>query len=140
MVSARKSERLEADVLRRRRRSRARLHETALVCEHDRLRAVVQIELGEDACDVGLDRRVADEELTRDVAVRKPARDQAENLELASSELRERRWLLASRRPARIVLDQPACDRGSAQSPTGGDNPDCVQELVGAGVLEQEAA
>jgi hypothetical protein len=44
MVSARKSEVLEADVLRRRRRS-ARLHEAALVCEHDRLCAVVQIEL-----------------------------------------------------------------------------------------------
>jgi hypothetical protein len=34
MVSARKSERLEADVLGRRRR--ARLHEAALVGEHDR--------------------------------------------------------------------------------------------------------
>jgi hypothetical protein len=43
MVSARKSEVLEAEVLRRRRR--ARLHEAALVCEHDRLCAVVQIEL-----------------------------------------------------------------------------------------------
>ena len=116
-----------------RRRTRAWLHEAALVCEHDRLRAVVQIELGEDACDVRLDRRVADEELARDVAVRKPARDQAEHLELASSELRERRWLLASRRPARVVLDQPTCDRGREQSLAGRDNPDCVQELVGAG-------
>ena len=115
MVSARKSEKLEADVLRR--RSRARLHEAALVCEHDRLRAVVQIELGEDACDVRLDRRVADEKLTRDVAVRKPARDQAEHLELASSELRERRWLPASRRPARVVLDQPTIEGESRASP-----------------------
>ena len=66
-------------------------HEAGLVGEHDGLDAVAQAELREQARDVGLDRRVADDELRRDLGVRQPARDELEDLELARGELVEAR-------------------------------------------------
>jgi hypothetical protein len=48
----------------------ARLHEPALVGQHDRLDAVAQVQLGQDPRDVGLHGRLAEEEALRDLAVR----------------------------------------------------------------------
>ena len=49
--------------------SSARLHEPGFVGEDDGLGSVVEVKLGEDAGDVGLDGGVADEELAGDVGV-----------------------------------------------------------------------
>jgi hypothetical protein len=49
--------------------------EPGLVGEYDGLCAVVQVELLEDAGDVGLDSRVAEHELARDLGVRDSARE-----------------------------------------------------------------
>ena len=62
-------------------------HESAFVGEHHRLGAVAQPELGEDAGDVRLDRRVADDQLGGDLGVGEPARQLDEHLGLARGEL-----------------------------------------------------
>src|SRR5205809_1424800 len=54
-----------------------------LVGEHHRLDAVAQAELAQDPGDVALDRRLAEEELPRDLRVGHAARDEAQDLELA---------------------------------------------------------
>ena len=68
----------------------SRAHEPALVREHDRLHAVAQAELAEDAGDVRLDRVLADDELGCDLGVRESPGEQPEHLELAGGELVER--------------------------------------------------
>ena len=118
----------------------AGLDEASLVGEHDGLGAVVEVELGEDACDVRLDGGVADDEFAGDVGVREAAGDEPQHFELARGQLGERRGLFALGRPACVVLDQPARDRGREERVAGGDHADGLSELVGAGVLEQEAA
>ena len=52
----------------------------------------------------------------------------------------ERGGVRGRRRPARVALDQPARDRRGEERVAGGDHPDGLSELVGARVLEQEAA
>ena len=47
----------------------ARLDEAGLVGEDDGLGAVVEVELGEDACDVGFDGGFADDEFAGDLGV-----------------------------------------------------------------------
>ena len=61
-----------------------------LVREHDRLDAVAQVELLQHVGDVGLDRRVADEQLLADLGVGEAAGDQAEHVALARGQLVER--------------------------------------------------
>src|SRR5215212_5016869 len=61
----------------------AGLDQTGLVREHHALYAVAQAELHEHVRDVGLDGRLADEELRGDLGVREAPRDQLEHLELA---------------------------------------------------------
>ena len=65
------------------------MDESAFVGEDDGLGTVVEVELGEDACDVGFDGGVADDELVGDVAVGHAAGDQAQDLELAWCQLAE---------------------------------------------------
>ena len=48
----------------------ARLEQSRLVREHNRLHAVSKVELHRDVCDVGLHGGVADVELARDLCVR----------------------------------------------------------------------
>ena len=68
----------------------------------DRLGAVAGADLGEHVVDVGLDRRLADDERRRDLAVRQPGGDQREDLGLARGELvgqaRRRAMAAAGRR------------------------------------------
>src|SRR5947207_1839239 len=54
----------------------ARLDEAALVGHDNRLRSVVEVEFGEDACDVRFDGGVADDEFAGDVGVGEAARDE----------------------------------------------------------------
>jgi hypothetical protein len=60
----------------------AGLHETRLVRRDDGLHAVSQAELGEQARDVRLHRRVLDYQLPGDLGVRESAGEQAEHLAL----------------------------------------------------------
>src|SRR5437773_7504972 len=91
------------------------LCEARFVGEDDGLCSVVQVELGVDASDVGLDGRVADDELARDVGVREAAGDEPEDLELARRQFRKRRRIRSGRRAARVALDQSARDRWREQ-------------------------
>ena len=93
----------------------------------------MQVELGEDPCDVCLDRGVAEYELAGDVGVRESAGEEAQHFELARGQVGERRGSFALGRLACVVLDQPARDRGREQRLAGGDDADRVDELVGAG-------
>jgi RND superfamily putative drug exporter len=61
--------------------------EAARVGEDHRLDAVARADLREDALDVGLDRRLLDDELGGDLPVREPARDERQHLALARREL-----------------------------------------------------
>src|SRR5919206_2396576 len=84
--------------------ARRRLHEACVVGEHDRLHAVAEVELAEDARDVRLHRRLADDELLGDLRIREAARDQAQDLELARGEaLQRRRGLLVGQRAGEAV-------------------------------------
>ena len=71
----------------------ARSDDAGLVGEHDRLDAVAEAELHQDARDVRLHRRLRDEERLRDLGVREAARDQAEHLELARGQVLQPREL-----------------------------------------------
>ena len=53
------------------------MDESAFVGEDDGLGAVVEVEFGEDAGDVGLDRCVAEDELAGDAVVGEAAGDEA---------------------------------------------------------------
>src|SRR5436305_1654253 len=74
-------------VLPRSGSDRARLCDPALVGEDHRLDPVAQAELPEDALYMRLHGRLLDDERRRDLAVREPARDQAEHLALARREV-----------------------------------------------------
>ena len=63
--------------------------DAGLVGEHDGLHAVAQPELHQHARDVRLHRRLAHDQLGRDLRVREPARDELEHLELARGQLVE---------------------------------------------------
>ena len=67
------------------------LHEARLVRGDDGLDAITKVELHQDPCHVRLHRRVADEQLLRDLRVRQAAREQLEDLELARGQVVERR-------------------------------------------------
>ena len=111
-----------------------------LVRQDDRLNAVAQAELAQDARDVALHRRLADEQLARDLRVRHPARDQPQHLELARAEFLGRGGLIqAGRRVLAVVLDQPPGDRRREQRLAGGDRAHRAGQLLAVGVLEQEA-
>jgi signal transduction histidine kinase len=70
--------------------------ESGLVGEHDRLHAVAQAELGQDARDVRLDRVLGEDQLGCDLGVGEPARDKAKDLDLALCELGEHGRLAAT--------------------------------------------
>ena len=67
--------------------SGARCDEAGLVGERDELGAVVAVELGEDASDVGLGGERADDELAGDVGVAEAGGYQPEDLAFALGEL-----------------------------------------------------
>ena len=103
-----------------------------LVGEHDGLDAVAQVELLEDVGDVGLDRRVADEQPLGDLGVREALGDQAEDLELARGQLVDR---LRRRRAraARELVDHALGDGGGEQRVAGGDRAQRRRSAARAG-------
>ena len=119
-----------------------RTHEARLVGVDDRLHPVAQAELHEHPPDVGLHRRLADEQLRADLGVVAAAPDQLEDLLLAGRQTvepgggRRRR----GRRPAGEVLDQAAGDRRGQQGLARGHDAHRVHEVLTAHVLQQEAA
>jgi hypothetical protein len=100
--------------------------------------AVVAIELGEDPSDVRLGGKRADHQPARDVRVAEAGGNELEDLAFPLGELgqlRGRRLRVGARRE---LGDQPSRDRGGEQGFAGGNDPDRVQQLTGAGVLEQK--
>jgi hypothetical protein len=116
------------------------LDESGLVGGDDGLDAVSEVELHQDPGDVRLDGRVADEELACDLGVREPAREEPEHLELARGELLHPLGLVAERRAACELGDQPTGDGWCEERLAAGDDTDCGDELRGGRVLEQKAA
>src|SRR3954452_418225 len=108
----------------------AGLDQAGLVGDDDGLGPVAHGELGEEVGDVGLDGRVADDELAGDLAVRAAAADQLEHLQLARREvLQVGRVARAGSRPVDEALDQPARDRGCQKGLPGCDRADPGDEL-----------
>src|SRR6266540_4505954 len=119
----------------------ARLDEAGFVGEDDGLDAVSEVELAEDAGDVGFDGCFADEQGCGDLVVGLAFGDQLEHLELAVGQLVELGggglpgWGAAGE-----LFDQAAGDRWGEQRFALGDGADGVGELFGADVFEEEAA
>src|SRR3954463_3029153 len=89
----------------------AGLDQSGLVGDDDGLDAVAQAELLEDPRDVRLDRRLAEEELPRDLGVRAAAGEQAQDVDLARRQLGQLgREPVAHRRPPRVLLDHALRD------------------------------
>src|SRR5579884_3351903 len=113
----------------------------ALVCCDYRLRSVAQLEFRENAADMCAHRRLAEEQLRRDLAVCQATGDELQDVELAFAEVGERCGLrIAGRRTADEFVDHPLNDLGrdvdvAARSCTHGRD-----ELGGRRVLEQETA
>ena len=117
----------------------ARHDEAGLVGGHHGLRPIADVQLHQDVPDVSLDGRLADREVPRDLGIREPARDQAQNTLSRSvrSPSPERAIRIAAH--PRELLDQAACHRGCQQCLAGGDHPHRGGKLLGRRILEQEA-
>src|SRR4051812_14222231 len=119
----------------------AGLHDAGLVREDDGLHAVAETELHQHVRDMCLHRRLADEELLRDLGVREPACDQLQHLELPRRQLAESRRRRRRRAPgAHELLDQAPRDGRREQRVAVRDRPNAVDEPLGRDVLQQEAA
>ena len=114
----------------------------SLVGEDDRLAAVAQLELGEDAADVGLHRLLRDDEALRDLGVGQALGDEPQHLGLPRGELAEA--LPAARRGSGRSRANSAISRrvtpGASSASPRRDHADGVEQLLGGDVLEQEAA
>src|SRR3954452_15944319 len=84
----------------------ARLYQAGFVGVDDRLHAVADAEFPEQVGDVGLYRRLAEEQRGADLGVRSAARDQIEHLALAAGEFVEL-GLLFWLRAANEAFDHP---------------------------------
>src|ERR1700729_2924475 len=121
-------------------RLRAGRDQPALVREDHGLHWVAESELGEQAGDVGLDRALADEQLGGQLGVALTARQHPQHLALALRQGVQPRPELRRGRPACELLDDAPRDRRGEQRLAGSHDVHCMQELLGWGVLEQEAA
>jgi hypothetical protein len=99
--------------------------EAGFVGKDDGLGAVVEVEFGVDSGGVGLDGGVADVEVVGDVGVREAAGDEAQDFELAWSEVGERRGGFAPGWAVGVVLDHSAGDRWREEGVTSGHDSDC---------------
>lgn len=103
--------------------------------------AVPQVELGQHVLDVGLHGALAERELPRDLRVGVALYDLMEYVELAGSQLRQP----VGRRVRRCHWSVPFRGRrrkggGQEKGVSGGHHADRGAEMVGAGLLEQQAA
>ena len=122
-----------------------RQDEPRLVGEDDGLDAVAQVELGEDVDTWVL---TVASPTTRRAAISafdRPRATSREHLELARGQLVERGSRPDALLPRRVggpvnCVDEPAGDLGRQQRVAAGDGADRVDEVLGVGILEQEAA
>jgi hypothetical protein len=110
--------------------------ETGFAGADDGLRAVGDLELGEDIGDIVAYRLRAERQFPCDGGIRMSARDQVEDLTLSVREGRENPGR-RKRRP-REVREHTLGDRRAEDRPTPPDGPDRTHQLVG--VLENVAA
>ncbi len=117
-------------------------HQPALVRVHRGLHPVAQSQLGQHMTDVRLHGGLADEQVGGDLRVGQPARHQLQHLDLAVGQRVQgvRHRLLAGRQMRGVLVQQPARDARGEHRLTGGHHTDRLHQLVGRGVLEQEAA
>src|SRR5699024_6110175 len=103
-----------------------------LVGNHHHLRPVPQVELREDAADVGLHRLLGHEQVLGDLGVRPAAGDPGHHLELALGE-RGEQPVVAPRClwPGDVVGDQRPGDLRGEESFAVGHHPDRMDELLG---------
>src|SRR4051812_44371007 len=94
----------------------ARADEAALVGEDDGLDAAADVELGQQAGDMGLDRGLAEPELLRESGVGEPAGEAADDVALALGQ-RVEAWPEgeAGAGGAELGLDEPLGDRRRQQ-------------------------
>src|SRR5699024_6343387 len=98
-------------------------------------------ELGEDPPHMGLHRRLGDEQLRADLLVREAAAHQGEHLPLALGEVLEHRGVLLLRLGGgHHPLEQAARGGGGDHRVPAVHGADRAQQVLGLGVLEQEAA
>src|SRR5690606_35845735 len=112
--------------------------EAVLEGEDYELHAVAQRELREDATDVGLHGRLAEELAFGDLGVAEPAGGKSEDLSLAVGELVPRRRGWTGRLGE--VREQLARGRGSDDLGSGVDGADGGEQELRLGVLQQEPA
>ena len=91
---------------------------------------------------MGLDRRFGEDQALGDLAVRQPAADQLEDLDLALGQVAQGRvaFVVDGRQPVRIAVEQPARDGGREERVAVGDGLDGGDEPGRGDVLEQEPA
>ncbi len=126
-------------------RARLRHDQPGLVRQHDGLHPVAETQLGQHPTDVGLHRALLDHEAAGDLPVGESLGDQPQHVELPG---RQRGQPLGhggrggGRGPQRPGegADQTPGDGGIDQRVTGRHRPDRADQLLGRGVLEQEAA
>src|SRR5690606_27748040 len=115
-------------------------HQAVAVGVDDRLDAVAQVEFGEDARHVRLDRLLAEHQRGGDLAVRQAVGDEAEHFQFARGERGVVRSVAGGADAGRVSADELPRHLGGQQGGAGGDGADAVQELRRRGVLEQESA
>src|SRR3984885_15436046 len=116
--------------------------EARLVGVNNRLNAVAEAELLQDAGDMRLGGRLADHEPVADLRIGQATGQQAEHFALAGREVGKggRRPSLPGRRLPDELLDDRPGDRRGEQSLTPGDDAHGSSDLLWRGVLKHEAA
>ena len=115
-------------------------HEPALVREDDELDAVAGAELGQEAPDVRLHRRLGHEQRRADLGVRRAARDLQQHRVLAVGQRLQARVRRRAREAVGDLLEQPPRGAGRDDGVAGRHRADRGEQLLRLGVLEQEAA
>jgi hypothetical protein len=107
-----------------------------LVGEDDDLHPIAEVEFAQDRPDVGLDRRLADEDRRRDLGVGQPAGDTGEDLALTLGQLGVCRGRGAA--SPEVALQKAAEVGGREYGVAEMDGADGFAQDVGCGVLEEE--
>src|SRR4029453_9201131 len=95
-------------------------HQPGLVGQDDGLNAVAEVQLAEDARDVALDRRLAEEQALRELGVGKPLCEQLQDFELALCEQIEARrgpFVAVRERVGEGGEEPPGADRAQTPPP-----------------------
>ena len=119
---------------------RARVVDAVLVGEDHRLDPVPEVELEQDALDVGPDRGLLDDEGVGDLPVGEPSGQEAENLAFSGGQARQGAGRPQVRdRLLGHAVDDASSDRGRQQRLAARRRVDCGDQLLRPGAFEQEA-